>query len=71
MSNSQIEDEYIGTAKMDDDGTIKMKLRAVGPGVMGVGNLSYAKNHPQYAEILQHLGQMKPGDEVMVRPWPE
>lgn len=56
---------------MDDDGTIKMKLRAVGPGVMGVGTLSYAKDHPQYAEILQHLGQMKPGDEVMVRPWPD
>ena len=71
MADSQTEDEYIGTAWMAEDGTITMKLRAAGQGVLGVGTLSYPKHHPNYAEILQHLGPMKPGDEVQVRPWPD
>lgn len=71
MAESRTEDEYIGTARMDADGTISMKLRATGAGLVGFGTLSYPKNHPNYAEILQHLGPMKPGDEVDVRPWPE
>ncbi len=71
MSETSIDDEYIGTATMDDDGTINMKLRAVGPGIVGAGMVSYAKNHPNYREVLQHLGPIKPGVEVMVKPWPD
>lgn len=71
MSDTPVEEEYIGTAWMDQDGTITMRLRAEGPGVVGVGTLSYPKTHPQYDEILKHLGPMKPGDEAPVRPWPD
>jgi hypothetical protein len=71
MTHPQTDDEFIGTAKMLENGTISMKLRAVGDGVVGVGTLTYEKQHPNYAEILQHLGPMKPGDEVMVRPFPD
>lgn len=71
MSESQSDDEYIGTAWMDDDGTIIMRLRAVGPGIVGTGTLTYPRTHPQYHEILDHLGPMKPGDEIAVRPWPD
>jgi len=71
VPEAESEDEYIGTAWMTEDGTIQMKLRAVGQGVYGVGKISYPKNHPNYAEILRHLGPMKPGLEVMVRPFPD
>lgn len=71
MPDSDSDDEYIGTAWITEDGTIEMKLRAVGPGVYGVGKLSYPKSHPNYAEILQHLGPMKPGEEVLVKPFPD
>ncbi len=56
---------------MEQDGTINMRLRADGPGVVGVGTLTYPKTHPNYAEVLAHLGPMKPGDEILVRPWPD
>lgn len=71
MAESQIDEEFIGTARMLENGTISMKLRAVGEGVIGVGTLTYEREHPNYPEILQHLGPMKPGDEVMVRPFPD
>lgn len=64
------EEEYIGTAWMEPDGTITMQLRAEGPGVVGMGTLTYPTSHPNYAEVLAHLGPMKPGDEVAVRPFP-
>lgn len=56
---------------MDENLTISMKLRAEGPGVIGVGTLVYPKDHPNYAEILSHLGPMKPGQEVNVLPFPD
>jgi hypothetical protein len=60
----------IGTAKMLPDGTIVMNLRATGPGGMvGEGQMKYAKDHPNYQEVLSHLGGMKPGEEKMVPPW--
>ncbi len=70
MTNTT-EDEYIGTARMEEDGTINMQLKAVGEGIVGFGKLTYGKEHPNYAEILEHLGPMKPGVEVMVRPFPD
>lgn len=56
---------------MEEDGTINMQLKAVGDGIVGFGKLTYAKDHPNYAEILEHLGPMKPGAEVLVRPFPD
>ncbi len=68
---TESEDEFIGTARMEEDGTINMQLKAVGDGIVGFGKLTYAKDHPNYAEILEHLGPMKPGAEVLVRPFPD
>lgn len=62
----------IGTATMAPDGTIELRLRATGPGGMvGEGFLTYAPSDPQYAEILRHLGGMKPGETKSVQPWPD
>lgn len=64
--------QSIGTAKMLPDGTIVMNLRAEGPGGMvGEGQMKYPKNHPNYTEVLAHLGGMAPGEEKSVPPWPD
>ena len=62
----------IGTAKMLQDGTIVMNLRAEGPGgIVGDGQVTYPPGHPNYREVYQHLGGMKVGEEKAVLPWPD
>jgi hypothetical protein len=63
---------YIGVAEMKADGSIVMHLRAEGPGgIVGHSLLTYPPGHPQYLEILEHVGPMKPGDTAAVKPWPD
>jgi hypothetical protein len=62
----------IGVAQMRDDGTIVLYLRATGPGgTLGTALLEYPPAHPQYYEVLRHLGGLKPGEVKNVPPWPE
>ncbi|MGC4123230.1 MAG: hypothetical protein QM765_53425 [Myxococcales bacterium] len=61
--------ESIGTATMKDDGTIVMMLRATGGGAVGDAMLTYPKSHPEYANILKHLGGLKPGESKPVPPF--
>jgi hypothetical protein len=73
---------YIGVAKMDQDGTIHLILRAetlvidvasqnsVEP-ITGSGCLTYHPDHPQYGEIASHLPDLAPGHTCAVRPWPD
>lgn len=62
--------EYIGKATMTEDGTIILDLRAEDP-IAGIGHarLLYPSSHPQYDEVLNHLGGLRPGEEKLVRPW--
>lgn len=61
----------IGTATMKDDGTIVLMLRATGPGgMLGDSRMEYPKGHPNYDEVLKHLGGLKPGEQKPVPPWP-
>ena len=65
-------DGYIGTATMEDDGTIVLRLRAELPsGGVGEGVLEYPPDDPQYQEILDHIGDINPGETVDVLPFPE
>ena len=62
----------IGTATMTADGTIVLDLRAEGPGGMiGDSRLVYPRTDKQYAEILKHLGGLRPGEHKSVPPWPD
>jgi hypothetical protein len=62
----------IGVATMGPDGTIELRLRATGPGGMvGEGFLTYPPSDPHYADILRHLGGLKPGETKSVQPWPD
>jgi hypothetical protein len=60
----------IGSAAMDPDGTIVLSLVADdGAGTIGHAMLRYPPDHGQYAEILEHLGGLEPGDSKPVPPW--
>jgi len=62
----------IGVARMESDGTIVLQLRAEGPGgIVGDALMRYPVGHPQYREILQHLGGLEKGQSKPVPPWPE
>jgi hypothetical protein len=62
----------IGDAKMRDDGTIVLDLRAELPGGgHGLAREEYPRGHPDYADILEHLGGLRPGESKLVPPWPE
>jgi hypothetical protein len=62
----------IGAATMREDGTLVLDLRAVGPrGIVGDARLTYPPSHPEYQEVLHHLGGLRPGERKPVPPWPE
>jgi len=61
----------IGSATMEEDGTIVLQLRAEGSeGPIGDALLRYPPNHPEYNNILRHLGGLKKGAVKQVPPWP-
>ena len=62
----------IGKARMTEEGTIILDLRAEGPsGEVGIGRLTYPPSHPEYRSILEHLGGLERGQSKPVPPWPE
>jgi hypothetical protein len=62
----------IGVATMEDDGTIVLRLRATTPqGSVGEASLVYPPSHPEYQKILAHIGPIRKGQTVPVRPWPD
>jgi hypothetical protein len=63
----------IGTATMTPEGTIILDLRAEDPNGKAIGDsrFVYPRGHREYADILKHLGGLKPGESKPVPPWPE
>lgn len=61
--------EYIGDATMTEDGTIILNLRAEGDGIVGHGQFTYTPDQPEYKDVLDHIGGIKPGERKPVRPW--
>lgn len=61
----------IGTATMLADGTIVLDLRtgAAPGGAKGDARLNYPPGHPQYREIMEHVGGLRPGETKSVPPW--
>lgn len=64
------DDRPIGTAKMLADGTLVLTLRAETGTAVGHAEFQYAKNDPEYARILKHIGGIKFGEEKLVPPFP-
>jgi hypothetical protein len=66
------DDRPIGMASMKADGTIVLDLRAESPrGDLGMAAFRYPPTHPEYQEILDHLGGLQPGERKLVPPWKE
>jgi len=69
-------DDFIGFAKMEADGTLILQLYAYlddndkSKG-HALGYFRYPPDHPDYADILRHVGAIAPGEGKPVRPWPE
>jgi hypothetical protein len=62
----------IGSATMDQAGTIFLQLRAEGPnGLVGDAMFTYKKGDPKYQEIIDHVGGLEPGQSKPVPPWPQ
>ncbi len=59
----------IGDARMQEDGTIVVNLRRTADGINLSGIVRYPTNHPDYREVLEHIGGMKPGDVRLVPAW--
>jgi hypothetical protein len=63
--------DTIGTATMDADGVITMMLRAEdGKGTVGDAMVQYRPGDKNYADIVNHLGGLKPGQTKPVPPFP-
>jgi len=57
---------------MRDDRTLVLNLVAYDPdGFVGHGLLEYLPGDKDYTRVLQHLGDIEPGQTVPVRPFPE
>ncbi len=64
--------QSIGSARMEEDGTIVLALRAEGPkGLTGDALLRYPPGHPEYNNVLRHLGGLKKREVKQVPPWPQ
>lgn len=63
--------ESIGVAKMSEDGTVSIQLRAESDTAIGDGLFEYKPDSPGYDEIIEHLGGIEPGQEKPVPPWPD
>ncbi|MGJ9418105.1 hypothetical protein ACHAC9_10105 [Massilia sp. CMS3.1] len=64
--------DNIGTATMLKDRTIVLALIFwfPGGGHTTPTDMRYKPGHPEYEEILRHLGGMTPGESKGVKPWP-
>ena len=63
------QEDNIGVATQEADGTIVLQLRASGAGAVGDGLLRYPPTHPNYAEVKAHVGPIPPGKSVPVKPF--
>lgn len=62
----------IGSARMNEDGTLILSLRpeAVG-GREGDVRMALPPNHEKYDAYMKHLGGMRPGESKLLRSWPD
>jgi hypothetical protein len=68
---SDADAESIGVATMQPDRTLVLQLHATDKsGARGDAQLVYPPSHPQYPQVLQHVGPIAPGESRPVKPWP-
>jgi len=71
MSKPTQEEPNIGTATILEDGTIHLFLIArADDGTHGEAMIVVSPEEARYQRIRDHLGDLKPGDSVFVKPFP-
>ncbi len=62
---------FIGVATMLSDETIILHIRSETEhdGIVHISS-EYKKNHPQYEYIKKHIGELSPGQEKNINPFP-
>ena len=61
---------FIGVATMLADRSLYLELRAEIPGrVVGDATFNFSPEHERYAETLEHIGPMEPGESKPVPCW--
>lgn len=60
---------YAGTAVMQDDGTLTLRLRVTSDGKAVSDTIIYKVSDRAYDNVLRHLGGMRPGDTRQFGPW--
>jgi hypothetical protein len=63
--------QYIGTAKMLADGSIEFRLYSTSDGKDAHFFQILHKGDALYAEVIAHVGGLKPGETKLVAPWPD
>jgi len=66
----QIVPRSIGSATMNADRTIVLRLRAEKPGTVGDATIEYRPTDRDYDSVLKHIGGLQPGETKPVPPWP-
>lgn len=59
----------VGSATMTSDGSVVLRLRVEKEGTIGDAEFVYPPSHPEYQNILKHIGPVKPGETKPVPPW--
>ncbi len=61
----------VGSAYMQPNGTLEMSLRTeTKDGTIGEALLVIVKDDPRYADMVKHLGGIKPGEGKAIPPFP-
>jgi hypothetical protein len=60
---------YVGSATMQDDGSISLHLRLTADGKPVDDTIIYKVSDRAYDNIVRHLGGLSPGDTKQFRPW--
>ena len=62
----------VGYAEMTSDGVITLHLIGkTDSGIIAHAVETHRPSDPEYEEIIQHIGGMKPGEKKAVPPWPD
>ncbi len=62
----------VGSAEMDDDGTLRLMLRTeTEDGTIGEMMMVVAPDDKRYAGFVAHLDNIQPGEAKPIRPFPE
>lgn len=68
-SNARPSMPFSGTATMEDDGSLTLRLRQTSDGKDIDDSLTYKTTDRGYDDVLRHIGRMAPGDTRSFRPW--